>query len=61
MKRRIKSNNQYFRWGLTAFVVVAASILFYFGLDYLGDMFKVLGELLGILNPFVWEIGRAHV
>ena len=54
MKRRIKSNNQYFRWGLTAFVVVAASILFYFGLDYLGDVFKVLGELLGILNPFVW-------
>lgn len=54
MKRRIKSNSQYFRWGLTAFIVIAAAILFYFGLDYLGKLFGILGDLMGILNPFVW-------
>lgn len=54
MKRRIKSNSQYFRWGLTAFIVIAAAILFYFGLDYLGQVFAVLGDLMDILNPFVW-------
>lgn len=54
MKRRIKSNSQYFRWGLTAFIVIAAAILFYFGLDYLGKVFSALGDLLDILNPFIW-------
>lgn len=54
MKRRIKSNTQYFRWGLTAFIVIAAAILFYFGLDYLGKVFSALGDLLDILNPFIW-------
>ncbi len=54
MKRRIKSNSQYFRWGLTAFIVIAAAILFYFGLDYLGKVFAIFGDLMDILSPFVW-------
>ena len=46
---------------MTGFVVFAASILCYFGLYYLGDMFKVLGELLGILNPFVWGFVMSYL
>lgn len=48
--------SQYIGWGITAFAVIAASILFYFGIDYMGDLMSVLGSLMGILSPFIWGL-----
>ena len=48
--------SQYIGWGITAFLVIAASILFYFGIDYMGDLVSVLGSLMGILSPFIWGL-----
>lgn len=48
--------SQYFGWGLTAFAVVAAGILFYFGIDYMGKLFDTIRMLIGILSPFIWGL-----
>lgn len=48
--------SQYFGWGLTAFAVVAAGILFYFGIDYMGKLFDTIKMLIGILSPFIWGL-----
>ncbi len=47
---------QYIGWGITAFAVVAAGILFYFGIDYMGKLFSAIGSFLGILSPFIWGL-----
>ena len=48
--------SQYFGWGITAFAVIAAGILFYFGIDYMGKLFDAVGSFLRILSPFIWGL-----
>lgn len=48
--------SQYFGWGITAFAVIAAGILFYFGIDYMGKLFDTVGSFLRILSPFIWGL-----
>ncbi len=48
--------SQYIGWGITAFAVIAAGILFYFGIDYMGDLVGAIGSLMGILSPFIWGL-----
>lgn len=48
--------SQYIGWGVTAFAVIAAGILFYFGIDYMGKLLDALGKLVGILSPFIWGL-----
>lgn len=51
--KRLSQYGKYFAWGITAFAVLACAILFYFGLDYFGALFKAFGSFMGILSPFV--------
>lgn len=53
--------SRYVKAGLTAFIVIAASILFYFGLDYLRELLQLIGGLLRVLSPFVWGLGIAYL
>ncbi len=48
--------SQYVGWGVTAFAVIAAGVLFYFGIDYMGNAMSALGKLMGILSPFIWGL-----
>ena len=48
--------SQYIGWGITAFVVIAAGVLFYFSIDYMGDLVKAIRSLMGILSPFIWGL-----
>ncbi len=61
MKDRFEKIRPYFRWGLTAFIVIACAIMFYFGVDYIGKIFKAIGSLLKILSPFVWGLIIAYL
>lgn len=61
MKDRFEKIRPYFRWGLTAFIVIACGIMFYFGVDYIGKIFKAIGSLLKILSPFVWGLIIAYL
>ncbi|MDO4816718.1 MAG: AI-2E family transporter, partial [Bacillota bacterium] len=53
--------SRYVKAGLTAFIVVAASILFYFGLDYLKELLRIIGAFLRVLSPFFWGLGIAYL
>ena len=51
----------YAHWGLTALAVIILSILFYFGMDKLGNLFRAIGSFLRILSPFIWGLIIAYV
>ena len=56
MRRYFKWDKQYFNWGLTAFIVVAAEIVFYFALKNFSVLASALGKLVNILSPFIWGL-----
>ena len=51
----------YLHWGLTAFGVVALSILFFFSLFKMGALVHFFQTLLGILMPFVYGLAMAYL
>lgn len=56
MRRPFRWDKKYLYWGITAFCVVAAAILFYMALNYLPLLGKALSSLLHILSPFIWGL-----
>ena len=54
MRRRFKWDKTYMNWGLTAFFVIAASLLFYFAVAHIAVLGNALSRLAGILSPFIW-------
>ena len=56
MRRHFHWDKKYLYWGVTAFLVVAASILFYMALNYMPALGKALQKLARILNPFIWGL-----
>ena len=56
MRRTFRWDKKYLYWGITAFLVIAAAILFYLALNFLPTMGKALASLFGILSPFVWGL-----
>ena len=56
MRRHFRWDKKYLYWGVTAFFVIAASILFYLALRYLPVLSSSLKTLARILNPFIWGL-----
>ena len=56
MRRHFRCDKKYLYWGVTAFLVVAASILFYMALNYLPILSGGFQKLARILNPFIWGL-----
>ena len=54
MRRHFRWDRKYLYWGITAFCVIAAAILFYMALRFLPDLRRALRKLLKILSPFIW-------
>lgn len=52
---------RYFRWGLTAFVVVAASIFLAIGLSRLATFRAWLGGVMQAFTPIVWGLVIAYI
>ena len=53
--------NEYIKWGLTAFLVIVGSILFYLFLLHGGMVMHALGSLLRILSPIIWGLVIAYI
>ena len=58
---KFKLENKYFRWGLTAFLVIAASILFYYVLFYGSDIKVGIKVVINILMPVVFGFVTAYL
>ena len=56
MRRRFNWDKQYLYWGVTAFCVIAASIVFYMVFSNLAMINTGLATLVSILSPFLWGL-----
>ena len=56
MRRFFNWDKKYLYWGVTAFCVIACSILFYMALAYLPKIATALKALGRILSPFIWGL-----
>ena len=61
MRRFVRWDKKYLYWGLTAFVVIAASIVFYMLLKYIPVIGQFLSKLTKILSPFIWGLGITYL
>ena len=53
VRRRFRWDKKYLYWGITAFLVIAADLLFYTLLRYFPDVSSGLNKFMVILAPFV--------
>ena len=56
MRRRFRWDKKYLYWGVTAFCVIAVSILFFMALNYIPAIGSAIGSLFRILSPFIWGL-----
>ncbi len=56
-----KYNNKYVRWGLTAFLVIAAAITFYYFIFHSSNIKAGLGTVINILMPVVFGLATAYL
>ena len=50
---KFKFDKKYLHWGITAFLVIAASILFYYFLFHRSNLFNGISYLIGIAMPII--------
>ena len=53
--------NEYIKWGLTAFSVIAGAILFYMLLLHGGTVVEEIGKVLRVLSPIIWGLVIAYI
>ncbi len=58
---KFKLNNRYVRWGLTAFLVIAASIIFYYLMFHSSNIVAGLSALTDVLMPIVFGFAMAYL
>lgn len=58
---KFRLNNKYFRWGLTAFLVIVGSILFYYLLFHGTNIKSGLNEVTKLLMPIVFGFVMAYL
>ena len=59
--KRFRWDKKYLYWGITAFLVVVASILFYAFLTNINWVRSALGAVAKILSPFIWGLVIAYL
>lgn len=58
---KLKFNNKYFKWGLTAFLVLAAAIIFYYFMFHNSNIRALFRMIINILMPIVWGLAIAYL
>ncbi len=58
---KFRWDNKYLYWGVTAFCVIAASLLFYFGIFRMGMLLRGIGRILDILMPIIYGAAIAYL
>lgn len=58
---KLKLNNKYVKWGVTAFLVIAAGISFYYLVFHISDILKNIGALMDVVMPVVFGLIIAYL
>lgn len=53
---KFRWDNRYLHWGVTAFLVIAASMLFYYGIFHMQTLLTGIRTLLSILAPIIYGL-----
>ena len=61
MRRHFRWDKKYLYWGITAFLVISASVLFYMLLQHLPEISSTWNKIMTILAPFVWGLVIAYL
>ena len=61
LMRRFRWDKKYLHWGVTAFLVIAASILFYMIVNHLAWLRETIHHVGTIISPFVWGLVIAYL
>lgn len=61
MRRHFRWDKKYLYWGITAFLVISASVLFYMLLHHLPEISSTWNKIMTILAPFVWGLVIAYL
>ncbi|MBQ4382941.1 MAG: AI-2E family transporter [Firmicutes bacterium] len=61
MKRQFKWDKKYLYWGITAFCVIAAGLVFYKILEALPAFRAFLRNFVKIISPFLWGFAFAYL
>lgn len=58
---KFRWDNRYLHWGVTAFLVIAASILFYYGIFHMATLVTGIKAFFGIMAPIIYGIAIAYL
>ena len=58
---KLKLNNKYVKWGLTAFLVIAAGITFYYVVFHISDIIQNIKGLFNVIMPVVFGAVIAYL
>ncbi|MGN1146835.1 MAG: AI-2E family transporter [Lachnospiraceae bacterium] len=58
---KLKINNKYFKWGVTAFSVIAASLCFYYLVFHISEIIQNIKSLLNIIMPVIFGLIIAYL
>lgn len=58
---KFRWDNRYLHWGVTAFLVIAASMLFYYGIFHMKTLITGIKTFLGIMAPIIYGIAIAFL
>lgn len=59
--KRFRWDKKYLHWGVTAFLVIAAAILFYMIVNHLSWLGNALRHFVTIISPFIWGLVIAYL
>lgn len=59
--KNFRWDKKYLYWGITAFLVIAASVLFFMFINNLAWLKVALSKLVNILSPFLWGLVIAYL
>ena len=57
----LRRNSKYFKWGLTAFVVLMAAVVFWLIFSNLGGAYDLILEFLGIISSLLYGCVFAYL
>lgn len=58
---KFRWDNRYLHWGVTAFLVIAASMLFYYGIFHMKTLIIGIKTFLGIMAPIIYGVILAYL
>lgn len=54
-------DNKYLHWGVTAFLVIAASMLFYYGIFHMKSLISGIKLFMSIMAPIIYGVAIAYI